>query len=83
MNCFAAACLFLPDVSGISSGLLKIIGPNLLAPRVERKRLNNQAVWPIMPTIRDLVAISTFTRTYAVVPLQTFDQRSGGPLNCG
>ncbi len=26
---------------------------------------------------------SAFTRTYAVVPLQTLDQRSGGPLNCG
>ncbi len=25
----------------------------------------------------------SFTRTYAVVPLQTLDHRSGGPLNCG
>jgi hypothetical protein len=24
-----------------------------------------------------------FTRTYAVVPLQTLDWRSGGPLSCG
>lgn len=35
-----------------------------------------------LPTIRELVAIGAFTRIYAVVPLQTLDQRSGGPLNC-
>lgn len=36
------------------------------------------------PTIRELMAVSAFTRTYAIVPLQTtLDQRGGGPLNCG
>jgi RNA polymerase sigma-70 factor (ECF subfamily) len=32
------------------------------------------------PTIRELVAINAFTRTYAIVSLQALDQRSGGPL---
>ena len=27
---------------------LKITGPNLLAPQSQRKRLNNQAVWPVI-----------------------------------
>ena len=37
-----------------------------------------------LPTILELVATNAFTRTYAVVPLQTtLDQHSGGPLNCG
>src|SRR6266567_5543780 len=27
---------------------LKITGPNLLAPLNQRKRLNNQAVWPVI-----------------------------------
>jgi hypothetical protein len=29
------------------------------------------------------VDINAFTRAYSIVPLQTLDQRSGGPLNCG
>lgn len=44
---------------------------------------NQQALVSGLPTIRELVAINAFTRTYAIVPLQTLDQRSGGPLNCG
>ena len=30
------------------SGWLKITGPNLLEPLNQRKRLNNQAVWPVI-----------------------------------
>jgi hypothetical protein len=36
-------------------------------------------LWPI----RELVPTNAITRTDAVVPLQTPDQRSGGPLHCG
>jgi hypothetical protein len=47
--------------------------PGILASGVQRREMRPLA----------FLDPGAFTRTYAVVPLQTLDQRSGGPLNCG